>query len=32
MLGASALDGSLLSELLAADEKRNQLTPLPARR
>jgi hypothetical protein len=27
-----ALDGSLWTELLAADEKRNQLTPLPARR
>jgi hypothetical protein len=31
-LGPGALDGSLLSELRAADEKRNQLTPLPARR
>jgi hypothetical protein len=27
-----ALDGSLSAELTAADEKRNQLTPLPARR
>jgi hypothetical protein len=27
-----ALDGSLWTELLTADEKRNQLTPLPARR
>ena len=32
LLGPSALEGSLLSELLAADEKRNRLTPLPARR
>src|SRR5262249_23506200 len=31
-LGTGALDGSLLAELAAADEKRNQLTPLPARR
>jgi hypothetical protein len=31
-LGPGALDGSLLAELAAADEKRNQLTPLPARR
>jgi hypothetical protein len=27
-----ALDGSLVAELAAADEKRNRLTPLPARR
>ncbi len=31
-LGPGALDGSLAAELAAADEKRNQLTPLPARR
>jgi hypothetical protein len=30
--GPDALDESLLAELRAADEKRNQLTPLPARR
>jgi hypothetical protein len=32
LLGPPALEGSLLAELTAADEKRNQLTPLPARR
>jgi hypothetical protein len=31
-LAPGALDGSLLADLDAADEKRNQLTPLPARR
>jgi hypothetical protein len=31
-LAPAALGGSLLAELTAADEKRNQLTPLPARR
>jgi hypothetical protein len=30
--GPGTLDDSLLAELRAADEKRNQLTPLPARR